>query len=224
MSAAEPKLTVVALDVIVPLPVFKVRLLAAPDVMVRAPLSVMVLAVKVSVPTTVLAAKVPTPVLDSLVVPPVFRFPVIFTSPVVPASAILSKVLVPSVILRVPVLPMAIAGVVLDKVRGVADERVSPVLVLAPLPVTEERVEVLAKVILPAAPVVVMSVPAVKVRVLPCETVWVVVPDVAPAVNRVPVKALVARDPLGSVTVPEETVRPPARVRRPEGVRLLLVL
>ena len=66
--------------------------------------------------------------------------------PKAPASTTEKRVFVPSVMARVPVFPIARSGAVEDKVIGVAELLVSPpfnataVVVVAPRPVTDERV------------------------------------------------------------------------------------
>lgn len=82
-----------------------------------------------------------------------------------------------------PVVPLTVK---LEVSTAIPPFRLTRVVVVAPLPVTVARVEELAMVITPALPVVVISSPAVKVNVPPWETAWVVVPEVAPAVQRDP--------------------------------------
>ncbi len=78
--------------------------------------------------------------------------------PVVPLSARVKSVLVPSVIDKVPVLPMEIAGDVELKEIGVAELLVKPplratdVVVVAPLPVTVARVSASVAVIVMVDP------------------------------------------------------------------------
>src|SRR5579871_2790324 len=125
---------------------------------------------------------------------------------VVPPIAIPS--MVPPVAVRVPTVILLLA---LESVKAFD--------VLDPLPVTDASVDVSAKVTDPAAPVVVMSVPAVKVSVFPCAIFCVVVPLVAPATNSVPVNAPVDNDPAGKDTLPDDTVRPVKPVNVPVATR-----
>ena len=63
---------------------------------------------------------------------------------------------------------------------------VSVLFVSVWVPVRVTTDESMAKVMAPAEPVVVIPAPAVKVKVPPWLTVWVVVPEEAPAVQRLP--------------------------------------
>src|SRR3989344_8135719 len=107
------------------------------------------------------------------------------------APELISSPLIDPVVFAVMVEAVTMAPVVPETVKlavstAIPPSRLTRVVVVAPRPVTVARVEVLVKVMAPAEPVVVISVPAVKVRVPPWETVWVVVPLVAPAVQREP--------------------------------------
>ena len=92
-----------------------------------------------------------------------------------------------------PVVPLTVK---LEVSVAMPPSKLTRVVVVAPLPVTVARVEVSAMVMTPAEPVVVISVPAVKVRVPPCKTAWVVVPDVAPAVQREPPETIQLAQPI----------------------------
>ena len=87
-------------------------------------------------------------------------FPVQVRFPVVPASAMVHKVLLPSLNTKEPVLPMEMAGAVLDKTKGDAPDKVIVFPVDAPLPVTVFKVEVSLTVTF-VVPEKDMSVPAV---------------------------------------------------------------